>query len=302
MKQFGTTSRVSLACWDAKLPAHLGLPRPVGPYLVVRATRLISTNRHCMAFGTFKGPSGLNNWNADNWNSICAVGDVNAGNAIGGTDNAVKYRVPFEAASYTTSGTTACPAALTVQIMNPEPLQQTEGIVYAGTMNTQFHVGARSQSWNDYFRRFVEFQAPRLMSAGKLALRGVQISSYPLSMSQISEFTILREAGNEDEGSSYPFTLNELAPQPEGWAPILVYNPNGIELQYLVTTEWRVRFDLTNPASGAHQHHPMHTDQQWNRLMQQAVSMGHGVLDIADVVSRAGSYLEPYVRAARAVP
>lgn len=300
MRQFGATSRATLACWDAKLPAHLGLPRPVGPYLVVRATRMISTNRHCIAFGTFKGPSGVDNWNADNWNTICAIADVNSSGHIGAQDNAVRYRVPFDAASFTTSGTTACPSALTVQIMNPEALQQTEGIVYAGTMNTQFHVGLRSQTWDDYFRRFVEFQAPRLMSAGKLALRGVQISSYPLSMSQISEFTILREAGNQDEDQ--PYSLTELSPQPEGWAPILVYNPNGITLQYLVTSEWRVRFDLSNPASGAHQYHPMHTDQQWNRLMQQAVSMGHGVLDIADVVSRAGSYLEPFVKTARAVP
>lgn len=256
-----------------------------------------------MMFGAFRNPSSVNNPNASCWDTICAVGDEDGTMSIsglgpGGVGNAVRYRMPLDSAAFTTDATTLVPAAVTVQIMNPEALQTTSGIVYAGVMNTQAKIGGRTESWHDYFGRFVEFQAPRLMAAGKLALRGVQISSYPLSMSQVSEFTAIRGAGDTDE-DTYAFSQDHA--QPEGWAPIMVYNPNGIALQYLVTIEYRIRFDLTNPASGAHRHHPMHSDQQWAKLMQQATAMGHGVLDIADLVSRAGSYLRPLADAAKAI-
>merc|ERR1712066_1193278 len=86
---------------------------------------------------------------------------------------------------------TAVPSALSVQIMNPEPLNSTEGIVYAGVMTTQAAIADRTESYDHYFEKFIEFQSPRLMSAGKLALRGVQISSYPLNMASLAEFTTL---------------------------------------------------------------------------------------------------------------
>jgi hypothetical protein len=170
--------------------------------------------------------------------------------------------------------------------MNGQPLQDTTGIVYAGVMNTQAKISGRTESWDDYMYRFVEFQAPRVMSAGKLALRGVQISSYPLSMSQCSEFTSLEEVGN-DTGATYA----DPKPESTGWAPSMVYNPQALNLSYLVTVEYRVRFDLGNAASAAHKHHPIASDASWDGLMRKAASLGHGVLDIADVISRAGSML-----------
>lgn len=82
-------------------------------------------------------------------------------------------------------------------------------------------------------------------------------------------------------------------PEPTGWAPMFVYNTGGggdnsLELEYLVTTEWRVRFDLSNPASAGHRHHEVADDGIWNRMAREAAAMGPGVRDIADIVANVG--------------
>jgi len=159
-------------------------------------------------------------------------------------------------------------------------------------MNTQAMIGGRTESWTDYFNRFVNFQSPRLLSAAKLALKGVQISSYPLDMTEISDFTQLQQ---ETDGL---FAMDNTAPEPRGWTPIMVMNPDAVRLEYLVTTEWRVRFDLQNPASAGHQYHQMQTDSTWNEMTKRAVALGNGVRDIAEVVADIGiaaRYLAPAI-------
>lgn len=281
----GDKASTTLAVWDAKMPAHLPLPRAVGPYLPVRATRLLTTGAVANIFGSFKRPFSHGADGAGDWTDICGVSSVDHASAINANGNATFHAMPLDAISFGTSGLTLVPSAITVQIMNGQPLQDTTGIVYAGVMNTQAKIAGRTESWDAYMGRFVEFQAPRVMAAGKLALRGVQISSYPLSMSQCSEFTSLEQVGNE--------TTTYVNPKPEstGWAPIMVLNPNAIPLSYLITVEYRVRFDLGNAASAAHKHHHIASDAAWDGLMRKAASLGHGVLDIADVISRAGSML-----------
>ncbi len=203
---------------------------------------------------------------------------------IAATGNTTSFRTPLDFLAAGSSGATCVPSAFTVQIMNPEALQTTSGMVYAGVMHTQAKIGSRTETWEQYMERFVEYQAPRMLAAGKLALRGVRINSYPLSMSQVSEFTSLM-----DISDSAAHTMDGNFPEPTGWAPILVNNPGGIQLEYLVTTEWRVRFDLLNPASAGHVQHPLHGDNVWHSLMVNAAAAGNGVKDIADVVANAGN-------------
>lgn len=275
-----TAEKYSLACWNATLPAHLPLPRAVGPYLVVRSTRRIKTSATNIVFGFFRTSSGLNNQDAARWTDLCAIEDINGGLPINGVGNA--FRVQNQFALTAVAGTTAlscAPAAMTVQCLNPEALQTTTGIVYMGVMHTQADISGRTESWNDYFDRFVRFQGPRLMSAAKLALRGVMCNSYPLSMPQVSEFTHL------DQIADGSFQWNGTELHPVGYAPIMLFNPDGVELEYLVTQEWRVRFDLSNPASAAHVHHPIASDWTWDSLMKKATAMGHGVRDIVEAIA-----------------
>jgi len=270
-----------MAVWDAKLPHHLALPRAVGPYTVVRTTRRFQTSVRDVLIGTFKNPSVLGSAGGQpaDWTNVCAVYDVAGSIAINGTDNSHRIRAPLDFLSQGSSMATCVPAALSVQILNPNPLQTTAGIIYAGVMNTQAQIGARTQSWDDFAALFVQYQNPRMMSAAKLALRGVQINSYPLSMSQISEFTTLSDYSDAD------FTFDQDAPEPTGWAPIVVNNPQEVNLEYLVTTEWRVRFDLSNPASAGHTHHGVASDWTWDKLTKRASDLGNGVRDIAEVVA-----------------
>jgi hypothetical protein len=246
-----------------------------------------------MIFGTFKRPEDVAD-RAGEWSNTVAVGSVDdTKNINDATANAYLYNSPLSFNTVGSSMATAVPSAITVQILNPEALQTTNGVIYAGIMSTQAAIGGRSQTWQELFDSFVNYMSPRLLSAAKLSLRGVQMSSYPLNMNPVSEFTELMERADQ------AVVMTEAIEEPCGWAPMLVYNPNGVSLEYLVTTEWRVRFDLQNAASAGHSHHPIHSDGDWQRLMQQATSMGHGAMDIAEVVANVGAAAEVFARMPR---
>lgn len=279
----GSVPCTDLRVWDAKLPHHLPLPRAVGPYTVIRTTRRFKSSSRVNIFGCFKHFVGSESVGAGEWSSICAVHDVDGTANIGNASNAAFISMPMTGLG---DAVTLTPAALSVQIMNPESLQQTKGIIYAGCMNTQAAISGRSETWDSWADRFVQFQNPRILSAGKLALKGVQINSYPLNMSAVSEFTPLSQVGTGHA------TWDHTKPEPTGWAPIVVMNadlPEGPSLEFLVTIEWRVRFDLSNPASAGHTQHATASDGLWSRLMQSASSRGHGVSDISETVSNVGS-------------
>jgi len=210
---------------------------------------------------------------------VSDVISTSAINSSAGNGNAQSYSVDLGALG---AAATIVPAAITVQMMCPTSLQQASGIIYAGVMNTQAAIGGRAESWDAYMNKFVQFQSPRLLAASKLALRGVQISSYPLNMTEVSKFTPLDRPAD----AVYPFTA--AAPEPVGWAPIVIYNPDGATLELLITVEYRLRFDLDHPASASHSHHPVAPDTTWDRLTRAAVSLGHGVEDIAESVANAG--------------
>lgn len=289
---FGSRTGSDLRVWDAKLPMHLPLPRAVGPYLVVRTTRRFRSSAACLVFGSFMESHDNGGYGPEKWANVFCKSAVNAGSAVNAPNNTFQYSMPMEGLG---AAVTVVPAAISVQIMNPGAIGNTEGIVYAGVMPTQAALADRPESWHSYFDKFVEFQTPRLMSAGKLALRGVQVNSYPLSMSPLSDFTMLKKTDTSTGGPLLTTweTSGATASNPRGFAPILVYNTGGLEsgaldLEYLTTIEWRVRFDLDNPASSAHVQHPVASDQLWSRLMNTASSLGNAVIDIAEPIANAG--------------
>lgn len=286
---FGGRDSYSLECWDAKLLHHLPLPRAVGPYTIIRTTRRFASSSRNIVFGPMQR---LRN-NELEWSTVCAIRDVTSVGFINDPDNAFQIAMPMQGLG---AAVTVTPAAFSVQIMNPEALQTTEGIIYAGIMNTQAKIADRTETWDDWMDKFVEFQTPRLLSAAKLSLRGVQVNSYPLNMTEVSKFTRLAQDNDNT------FTYNENGPEVSGWAPILVYNAGGQSnptLEYLVTCEWRVRFDLDHPASASHTHHPVASDMTWDKLMRAAVSLGNGVSDIVETVANVGQMASRYAGRAR---
>lgn len=277
-RAFGSTPGYGMQCWDAKHLAHLALPRAVGPYTTIRATRRISLSTHANIIGTFQAGTGSISDHPD-WSSAVMVTDGVASSPISAGTNAQLFSLPLDGLG---DAATLVPSALSVQVMCPTALQTASGIVYAGVMNTQAAIGGRSETWSSYMEKFVQFQNPRLLAASKLALRGVQINSYPLNMSEVSRFTPLKKEADAT------FTYTAAALEPAGWAPIVIYNPDGVNLELLITMEYRVRFDLDHPASASHTHHPIASDAIWDRMVRNAVALGNGVMDIADTVANTG--------------
>lgn len=293
-RAFGSRPGYSLACWDAKNPLHLALPRAVGPYTTIRATRRISISSAVNIIGTYQSLRGttLGVDPPGEWSSTVMVSDVTAGAPIDGNLNSKTTTVDLSGLG---PAATLVPSALSVQMMCPTALQSASGIIYAGVMNTQAAIGGRNDTWLDYADKFVQFQNPRLLAASKLALRGVQINSYPLNMSQVSRFTTMSWMGDAIA------TYNRNASEPTGWAPIMIYNPSGADLELLITVEYRVRFDLDHPASASHTHHPIAPDSVWDSLTRAASALGNGVVDIADVVANTGMAVGRSIAVARRV-
>lgn len=283
---FGGGNRAcDMRVFNAKLPHHWPLPRPVGPYTIVRTTRRFSSNASTV-FGTFRFQDGAS------WVNICSIGDVVLTDPINATNNA--FTRTYSGLSSLGAAATVVPSAFTVQIMNPNALQTTAGIAYFGVLHTQAKIAGDARTWQEYFDQFVQFQSPRILSAGKLALRGVECSSFPLNMSSLSDFEPL------EVHSDATFTYGSADMETNGMAPILFYNPpGGPDYEFLVTTEWRVRFDLSNPAAASHRDHGVSSDFWLARLLRQATSMGNGVIEIADAVADAGQMARRMLPAAR---
>jgi hypothetical protein len=297
-KKTNGRSRVAklVRCLDAKTPDHLGLPRPVGPYTVVRTTKLFSSRKRFFLFAPFMHPgiAGGALGATPRWYSVCGIGpadqpsgdsDPMIHSSVDGTGN-LKYQV-ITSPGQVTSAAECVPSALTVVVMNQNALQTTRGVIAMGRVNQQLNLSNSSDTYETIGQRFVSFYSPRLLTAPKLALQGVKCSAYPLDMNEYAEFMPI-----EDPGSGA--TTWGSTTLPAALSPIVVYQPapngvawdtgdegNGVQLTYLVTVEWRVRFDPLNPATSSHAMHPPTSDSDMASLLGAMSSMGHGVEDVA---------------------
>lgn len=285
--------RVNLShALNAMHPCHLPLPRAVGAYTVIRTTDIVNSAREANLFGVFKGPASQftdTSWLTDiavtnaNGGSQLPIGDTEgAGNAVFFSSSALKEA--------SLNGARMVPAAITVQVMNSESLQNAEGIVYIGRSKTVLDLMGSGRTWKELMDELVSYSAPRLCSAGKLALRGVQVNAIPNNMSVLSDFVPRRgSASGRQKWDQSNYALDF-----EGFGPIFVYNPDSVALKYLVTIEWRMRFDPLNPAYAGHTMHTPATESTWNKVIGEAEAAGNGVMDIADVVGDIGMAALPY--------
>lgn len=265
----GTTNVKSLIrCLDARVPRTLGLPRAVGPYSVIRTSRLFSSASPFVMFSTFRESS--------RWLSWCAIETNDGTQDVTGTNNTKATTMPMDELGAVAE---AVPAAMTVQVMNPAAVQTAHGVFAMTRVNQQLHLGdsPAGTTYNNIRDRVISFYSPRLLTGGRLALRGVKCSSYPLDMSQYSEFSGV-------EYSAGTLTLDS-GIKPGPLAPIVFCHnqENSFStVEFLVTIEWRVRFDPGNPATSSHTFHPTLADSAWNAVVCGASAAGHGVEDVGE--------------------
>jgi len=268
---------------DAFNPCSVPLPRAIGDYTTIRTTQVIKSAKKLNLFGSVAD----SRTSEPKWSSICSQSG-------GGTD-IIDGTFTTQLEAFDSMGPASwdyarmVPAAFSVQIMNPNALQTTSGIVYAGRARQMISLANKTTTWDALANELVSFSNPRLMSAGKLALKGVQIDAVPFDMNSLSDFK------TRFGSSAGPYTNNDAAIRFDGFAPIYVYNPEAIELQYLVCCEWRVRFDPSNPAYAANTYHQPSSLGYWDALQRAASYAGNGVYDIAE---RAAAQHGPAVGAA----
>lgn len=67
-----------------------------------------------------------------------------------------------------------------------------------------------------------------------------------------------------------------------------ISNPQLAQISLLITVEWRVRFDISNPAVASHTHHGVSSDLSWERAIRRASDALPGVVDIVQKVANVG--------------
>lgn len=301
---------------DATMPRHLTLPVNVGPYTVIRTTTVVNTDRTTIGFGFFRGhtleveqinvvsPATTEAGYREGWLPICGFSgnDTSVPN-----ENTGFFGIPQ--LEQLGSAATLTPAAMTMQLMNPGALatEATSGVVYVGATKTQFRLQGSTENWESIGQNFVSYQAPRLCASSKLALRGVHVNAKPVNIQEMLDFDRIIPSVQTDGTSTYGdfatfwstasrATGNSVRNQTrslKGFAPIMVYNPNRVSLQALITCEWRVRFDYGHPASSTHTCRSASTTQKWDMVQRVTDAIGHGCCDIVEHVANVGSQ---YVR------
>lgn len=264
-------------CLDARLPSTLGLPRAVGPYTVVRTSTILTSSARFLLFAPFTNEAN----SGKTWMNWCGVEDIDANEPINAANNMKPLLMPMEDLG---PAAEVVPAALTVQVMNPASLQNASGMFAMGRVNQQLQLGGNTKTWHSMKDKIISFFSLRMMSGGKLALRGVKCNAAPLNMSEYSDFA----AVSTTDGSTNTWSQFR---QPSALTPIVFLHTNvaTTTMEFMVTIEWRVRFDPGNPASASHTHHDTLSDEAWNEVSRAMANAGHGVEELSEEVSEAGA-------------
>lgn len=168
--------------------------------------------------------------------------------------------------------------------MNPSSVQDAKGVFAMARVNQQLCLGSSPAglTYEEMAARVISFYSPRMMTGGKLALRGVKCSSYPLDMGEYSNFSPIYKA-------SGPFGWSNIV-RPSALAPIVFVQENNPPqtLEFMITIEWRVRFDPGNPATASHTHHDTLGDDAWNTVVKAMSEVGSGVEELAEETATLG--------------
>jgi len=177
------------------------------------------------------------------------------------------------------------PAAMTVQVMNPASLQSADGVFAMARVNQQLSLGGSPAglTYREMAARVISFYSPRMLTGGKLAIRGVKCSAYPLDMNEYATFAPVNPLSGD-------FTWDSTAIRPAALSPIVFCQENVApkQLEFMITIEWRVRFDPGNPATASHTFHESLSDEAWNGLIKSVSNAGSGVEELSEDVATLG--------------
>lgn len=254
--------------------SHLTLPRAVAPYCVVRVSHAFTSSAEFVTFGAHKMKASTDK-GQDGWFIGATVVD-NGGAPLNNT------APTYQKIPQIGSRAQMCPAAITVQAMCTEPLNTASGAVFCGRFTTAIDYAEDGSTYSALAGALVSQMRPRVCTAGKLALRGVQVDLVPSDMSELADFV-------EQFAPANTLAPSDINLRTAGFLPVMFQNVNNQSMQYIVTAELRVRFDLESVAAAAHEYHKPASLSTWDKAMQIAHTIGHGVHDIAEVVANAGA-------------
>jgi hypothetical protein len=177
------------------------------------------------------------------------------------------------------------PASMTVQVMNPASLQSADGVFAMARVNQQLSLGGSPAglTYREMAARVISFYSPRMLTGGKLAIRGVKCSAYPLDMNEYATFAPVHQSSGNSGWDS-----NGL--RPAALSPIVFVQENAVpkQLEFMITIEWRVRFDPGNPATASHTYHETLSDEAWSGLIKSVSNAGSGVEELSEDVATLG--------------
>lgn len=267
---------------DARVPRTLGLPRAVGPYTVMRTSTMVSSSSNFVMFAPFmcknSGDSG------EFWYDWCGIESVDAAQDITAANNTKQFKMPM---LHLGEACSVVPAAMTVQVMNPSSLNNATGVFAMARLNQQMCLGTQPAgvTWNSMVQQIISYYSPRMLTGGRLALRAVKCNAYPLDMGEYADFNPIHKP------SFNHFTWYNNNTRPAALSPICFVQDNDQApqtIEFLVTIEWRVRFDPGHPATSTHTFHETLPDEVWGGVVKAASEAGHGVEDVAEEAANIG--------------
>jgi hypothetical protein len=247
---------------------------------VIRTTKLHRSTAPVLLFGTFTNEQGAGR----HWRNWCGI---EANDITLGVDEANNSRAITMAMSSIGYGACVVPAAITVQVMCPKPLQEAGGLYAMCRVNQNMDIGGSSRTYANLRDTIVSYFSPRMLTGGKLALRGVKCSGAPMDMGEYCDFAPL-----EASTSDYNFGWLTATGKFSALTPIAFVrdaDSAAEPISFLITIEWRVRFDPQNPAAASHMHHDTLSDEAWNQVSRTMAMAGHGVEELAQDATEAGA-------------
>lgn len=250
--------------FNAFHPLHVPLPVPTGPYTVIRTRRTYNSSERLSLFGTFDTKSA----NGTDWTNYVGISRGAAAMATGigsGTWNYITVPIPFSDGN-AAGMVEVVPAAVSVQVVNPQSLTSASGTYYFGKLKSTLSQPAagETRTTTQFADALLSFSNPKVVSGAKLAMTPMQLDAAPGNLSELANFDSI-SVGTDSAGAWGP--TNDFA----AFKPVYVYNPSGTELTYTVCVEWRVRLDPFNP---------MHSSQTTYKPVDHGV--WHAIADAAN--------------------
>lgn len=268
---------IARRAFNALDPYHLPLARATGPYTVWRSSTQFQTNSPVVILGVFRAMSDTAavGPNSPVWANTCAV----YSNAIGAAINAA---LGTTAIGYDFSGiggdntAVLAPAAATFQVRCPTALLNAAGTVYGTRMKSDLSLAGSTRTWSQLATQIFSTQSMRAMTAAQLCTKGVKVDLLPVDLAEVEDFRAVGTLANGSftwDGTGDPNWHDFLAPS--GFAPAVIYNPTNAVLDFVCTTEWRLRFDPSNPGAAGHMVFPAASPGVWNGI----VTEGHALAE-----------------------